>query len=64
MFKRVIFENWTVGIPELSFWITMGVFFAIVLRALLMKKDKIKHLENLPLEDQNRPHNNLKAKQQ
>lgn len=52
MFQRIIFEDWTEGIPELSFWLTFGVFLAIVLRALFMKKEKLQHLENLPLEDQ------------
>jgi hypothetical protein len=56
MFKRVIFENWTGGIPELSFWLTFGVFLAIILRACFMKKKTLEHLENLPLEDQPRAH--------
>lgn len=62
MFKRVIFENWTEAIPELSFWLTFGVFLAIILRACFMKKEKLEHLENLPLEDQ--APTNSKHKQQ
>jgi hypothetical protein len=61
MFKRVIFENWTEWIPELSFWLTFGVFLAIVLRVVVMKRGTIEHLENLPLEDE--PRDNLKEKQ-
>lgn len=51
MFKRIIYENWTDGVAEISFWLTFGVFLAIVIRALLMKKKDVDHMGHLPLED-------------
>jgi len=51
MFKRIIYDDWTHIVPIISFWLTFGVFLAIVIRAILIKKSKVKHLENLPLED-------------
>lgn len=51
MFKRIIYENWTDGIAELSFWLTFTVFLAIIIRALLMTKRDVQHISNLPLEE-------------
>jgi len=51
MFKRIIYDNWTGIIPLISFWLTFGVFLAIIVRAIFLKKDVVHHLENLPLED-------------
>lgn len=50
MFKRVNFEAWTQGLPEISFWLTFTIFIAILLSVLFMRKEKIKHMENLPLD--------------
>ncbi|MFP4068643.1 MAG: hypothetical protein ACLFVC_00550 [Opitutales bacterium] len=55
MFKRIIYDHWTDIIPQISFWFTFAVFLAITLRACLLKKRTIQHLENLPLEDDERP---------
>ncbi|MDQ8193493.1 hypothetical protein SH580_08065 [Coraliomargarita algicola] len=51
MFKRIIYDDWTSIVPLISFWLTFGVFLAIVVRALLLKKTTVHHMENLPLED-------------
>lgn len=51
MFKRIIYDDWTNLVPLISFWFTFGVFLIITIRALLLTKDKVRHLENLPLED-------------
>jgi hypothetical protein len=51
MFKRIIYDDWTSIIPLISFWLTFGVFLAITVRALFLKKTTISHLENLPLEE-------------
>ena len=56
MFKRIIFESWTHGIPELSFWLTFTVFLAIVVRAFLMKKKDVQHISSLPLEEDEHRH--------
>lgn len=51
MFKRLIYEDWTTYVPIISFWFTFTVFLAISLRALLLKKDTVRHMSHLPLED-------------
>ena len=52
MFKRIIYDEWTTIIPIISFVFTFGVFLAICLRAFFMKKDKVQHMQDLPLEDE------------
>ena len=62
MFKRIIYEDWTSLVPIVSFWFTFGVFLLITLRAISMKKSKLEHLENLPLDDEpTRPAKNKKS---
>ncbi|PXA05666.1 hypothetical protein DDZ13_01985 [Coraliomargarita sinensis] len=51
MFKRIIYDDWTTFVPLISFWFTFGVFLAISLRAFLLKKSTVQHMENLPLEE-------------
>lgn len=51
MFKRIIYDDWTTLVPLISFWFTFGVFLAISLRAFLLKKDTVEHMEHLPLEE-------------
>lgn len=58
MFKRIIYDDWTTIVPEVSFWLTFGVFLAIVARAIFLSKSSIEHLESLPFEDDERPHSN------
>jgi hypothetical protein len=52
MFKRIIYDDWASLVPLISFWFTFGVFLAITVRALLLKKDKVHHMASLPLEDE------------
>lgn len=52
MFKRIIYEDWVSYIPIISFWFTFSVFLAISLRAILMKKDKVRYMGDLPLGDE------------
>lgn len=51
MFKRIIYDDWTTLVPLISFWFTFAVFLAISLRAFLLKKDTVEHMEHLPLEE-------------
>lgn len=51
MFKRIIYDDWTNIIPLISFWLTFGVFLAITVRALFLRKSTVNHMENLPLEE-------------
>lgn len=52
MFKRIIYDNWTNIVPILSFCLTFGVFLVIAVKALFFKKDFVKHMGHLPLEDE------------
>tara|TARA_R100000027_G_scaffold50114_4_gene38794 strand:- start:10905 stop:11087 length:183 start_codon:yes stop_codon:yes gene_type:complete len=60
MFKRIVYDNWTQIVPIISFWLTFGVFLAITLRALFYKKDYIRHMGNLPLDESPRETNSKK----
>lgn len=51
MFKRIIYDDWTGIIPIISFWLTFGVFIAICIHALLLKKSTIEEMGKLPLEE-------------
>ena len=51
MFKRIIYDGWTDIIPHISFWLTFGVFIAICIYAIWLKKGKVHHMEELPLQD-------------
>jgi len=62
MFKRIIYDDWASIIPLISFWLTFGVFLAIVVRAMLLKKATIHHMENLPLEDGDNANTNAAKK--
>ncbi|WP_269522776.1 hypothetical protein [Coraliomargarita parva] len=53
MFKRIIFENWTGFVPMLSFWLTFCVFIAISIRTLLLRKQTVRDMANMPLRDDN-----------
>ena len=51
MFKRIIYDDWTSIVPQISFWLTFGVFLAIVARAMFLRRSTVKHLESLPLQE-------------
>ena len=50
IWSRVQYENWHYVLTLLAFAIFFAVFVTIVVRTIRMKKDKLKHLSNLPLE--------------
>jgi hypothetical protein len=54
MFKRIIYDDWASLVPLISFWFTFAVFLAITVRALFLNKEKVRHMESLPLEDEPR----------
>lgn len=51
MFKRILYDDWTGVIPVISFWLTFGVFIAICIRTLLLRKATVNELEQLPLKE-------------
>jgi len=50
MYKRIIYENWYLVVPVISFATTVLVFGIMTLRGMLMRKDKAEHMSRLPLE--------------
>lgn len=50
MYKRIIYENWHVVVPLLSFATTVIVFGVMTIRGMLLRKDKADRMSNLPLE--------------
>lgn len=62
MFKRIIYDDWTIIVPQISFWLTFGVFLAIVARAMFLRKSTVEHLESLPFEEDKATHSNATKK--
>ena len=50
MWKRVTYAEWADWVPYLAFFLTFGVFLVLVVRAILMRKTRVRHLANLPLD--------------
>ena len=50
MYKRIIYENWHVIVPVVSFATTVLVFGIMTLRGMLLRKDKAEQMSRLPLE--------------
>jgi hypothetical protein len=51
MYKRIIYENWHVVVPLLSFATTVLVFGIMTIRGLLLNKGQAEHMSHLPLDD-------------
>ncbi len=51
MFKDLNFDDTAALAALVAFIVTSGAFAAIVWRTLRMKRQKIEHLANLPLEE-------------
>jgi hypothetical protein len=62
MFKRIIYDDWTSIVPHISFWLTFGVFLVIVVRAMFLRRATVKHLESLPLQEDESPQSTVKSK--
>ncbi|WP_395736732.1 hypothetical protein [Prosthecobacter sp.] len=50
MYKRIIYENWHLVVPLVSFATTVLVFGIMTLRGMLLRKDKAENMSRLPLE--------------
>jgi hypothetical protein len=50
-FKRVVFEDWALWMPMISFGVFFLVFVIVSIRAILMHKPEQERLASLPLED-------------
>jgi len=51
MFKRVIYDNWSLIVPVVAFAFTSTLYFVMVIRAMLMKPERRDQMASLPLED-------------
>ncbi len=52
MFKRVIYDNWSLIVPVAAFAFTATIYFVMVIRALLMKRDRSDAMAAMPLQDE------------
>ena len=57
MFKRIIYEQWTSIVPIISFCLTFAVFAVMSIRALRLKRDAVRHMAAMPLQDEAPPMN-------
>ena len=51
MFHRILVEDWQRALTIISFAIFATVFLLTLARAMRLSRDRIRHLENLPLEN-------------
>jgi hypothetical protein len=51
MFRRILVENWQTVLTIVSFAIFLATFAAVIVRTMLTPRQKITHIENLPLEE-------------
>lgn len=51
MFKELNFDETAALAAMVAFVVTSGAFVAIIWRTLRMKRSKVEHLANLPLEE-------------
>jgi hypothetical protein len=58
MFHRIIVEDWQRALTIISFAIFAMVFLLTLARALRLKRDRIDHLQNLPLQNDSDPKSN------
>lgn len=56
MFQRIIVEEWQRVLSVLSILIFVGCFLVIALRALRLPRQRVQHLESLPLADDTHAH--------
>lgn len=56
MFQRILVEEWQRVLSVMSIAIFLVCFLIIALRAMRMPKQKLQHLESLPLADDTQPH--------
>lgn len=51
MFRRVVTESWHDWAPYAAFALTFGVFLLVLIRTLLMRRDRAERIARLPLDD-------------
>jgi hypothetical protein len=56
MFQRIIVEEWQRVLTVVSIAIFFTTFVVTALRTWRMPRERLQHLENLPLRDDAKPH--------
>ncbi len=51
MFRRILVEEWQSTLTIISFSIFLSVFILTLIRTWRMPRERVQHLENLPLQD-------------
>ncbi len=51
MFRNLVYENWLSWIPWVAFAATASIYFICTIRAIRLRKEKVRHLAQLPLDD-------------
>jgi len=51
MFHRIFVEEWQRWLNAIGILLFLAVFIATVIRAMRMPRSQVRHLENLPLQD-------------
>ncbi|CAN5433013.1 hypothetical protein BH23VER1_BH23VER1_03190 [soil metagenome] len=51
MWKRIIYEEWHSWVPVAAFILTAVIFIILTARAILMGRERARHMANKPLED-------------
>jgi len=54
MFHQVEFANWSVLVTVIAFAVSFCVFLTVVVGAIRCSNDKVRHLAQLPLEEEKR----------
>lgn len=54
MFQQIQFSNWSSVIGLIAFLVSFAIFIAIIIGTIRCSKKKIQHMENLPLDDENK----------
>jgi hypothetical protein len=50
MYRRIIYENWHMIVPAISFAATLIFFGLMGIRALFLRKEKAEQMSRLPLD--------------
>lgn len=51
MFKRVIYDNWSLIVSVVAFAFTATIYFVMVIRAMLMNPERRDQMASLPLDE-------------
>jgi len=63
MFDRIKYESWHIVFPVIGFVLLLGIFTLVVIRVARLPKGKVRHLAELPFEEEDKgEHDDLAGK--